>query len=277
MRLVFAYLTCAMDTDNPDSNLPPEENPAPPASGPETEGGAGRNFPSTRWSTVLAAGVDSSPQAESALDRLCRAYWYPLYAYVRRGGRNADQAADLTQGFFEHFLERKAFLRADQARGRFRTYLLTCLKHFLINQAGREQARKRGGDCQTFSLDDDTAEERYRLEPATDLTPDRLYDRRWAIAVLEQARLRLRDDMAAAGKGRQFELLQPFLQEQAIDGAYAQVAGELGLTPNAVGVLVHRFRRQYVEAIRDQVAETVTTAVELDEEMRHLMACLSLH
>ena len=243
-----------------------------PGAAPENAGG----FGATQWSVVLAAGRGDSPEAQAALARLCQAYWYPLYLYVRRQGHSAEDAEDLTQAFFAHFLEKRTFRLADQGRGRFRSFLLTSLKHFLVNEWERAQTQKRGGQCPTISLNDDSAEDRYQLEPAApDLTPDKLFDRRWAITVLEQALERLRQEQASAGKDRQFELLKPFLSQDAPEGGYEQVAAALGLTANAATVAVHRLRHRYRDEIRNQIAETVTTAVELAEEMRHLFAALS--
>ena len=237
-------------------------------------GGAG--FQTTQWSVVLAAGADSSPQAASALDKLCQIYRYPLYAFVRRQGHNPHDAEDLTQSFFAHFLEGKCFRLANQARGRFRSFLLSSLKHFLTNEWERGRAQKRGGQTILISLDATDAEERYKFEPATDLTPDKLFDRRWAIAVLDQALTLLREEQAQAGKLQHFELLAPFLSGDAQNGEYERVAAVLGSTPNGVAVSVHRLRQRYREVIRERVAQTVTTVVELDEEMGHLLAALAL-
>jgi RNA polymerase sigma-70 factor (ECF subfamily) len=233
-------------------------------------------FETTQWSVVLAAGADSSPQAASALERLCQIYRYPLYAFIRRQGRNPHDAEDLTQAFFAHFLQGKCFRFATPERGRFRSFLLTSLKNFLTNEWERGRARKRGGGSTLVSLDDPGAEERYLFEPATDLSPDKLFDRRWAIAVMDQALHILKGEHAESGKQQHFELLAPFLSGDAGDGEYERVAAKLGSNANNVAVSVHRLRQRYREVIRERVAETVTTVVELDEEMQHLLAALAL-
>jgi DNA-directed RNA polymerase specialized sigma24 family protein len=232
-------------------------------------------FETTPWSTVLAAGVDSSAPAHAALARLCRAYWYPLYAYVRRQGANPADAEDITQSFFAHLLQSRIIRRADRSRGTFRTFLLTSLKHFQINNWRRAQAQKRGGQTQVISIHDEGAEERYQLEPVTDLTPDVLFDRRWAITVLAAALEQVRLDHLEAGLEQRFAVLKEFLTETVSDRGYDRAAAALSLTPNAVKVAVLRLRRQYRDAIRDQIAQTVTTSVELEEEMQQLFAALN--
>ncbi len=242
----------------------------------ETLKAGAAGFETTQWSVVLAAAGDSSPQAATALEKLCQIYRYPLYAFIRRQGRNPHDAEDLTQAFFAHFIQGKCFRLACPERGRFRSFLLASLKHFLTNEWERGRAQKRGGGATLVSLDDVGAEERYLFEPATDLTPDKLFDRRWAIAVMDQALQFLKEEHAQAGKQQQFELLAPFLSGDPQAGEYERISTNLGSTPNNVAVTVHRLRLRYREVIRERVAQTVTTVVELEEEMRHLLAALAL-
>ena len=237
--------------------------------------GAEHRFNTTHWSVVLAAGDTRSATALAALEELCRTYWFPLYAYVRRRGNSPEEAQDLTQEFFLQLLEKDSVRRAEPARGKFRSFLLTSLKHFLCNDRERGQTQKRGGQAAILSLNDDSAEERYQLEPATTLTPDKLYDRRWAITILEHALQRIREEEVRAGRENQFDLLKPFLSNDSSGDTYKTVAPKLEMTANAVGVAVHRLRQRYGEEIRNQIAQTVTTAVELEQEMRELFVALS--
>jgi len=232
-------------------------------------------FRTTRWSVVLLAGQGESPQATEALDQLCRTYWYPLYAYVRRKGHNPEDAQDLTQGFFYHLLKKNYLARADPDKGRFRDFLLTGLRHFLINEWDRAQAQKVGGGQIPISLDAKTAETWYGQEPATDTTPETLYERRWALTLLEQALARLRDEQIAEGKARQFELLKSFLSGAAKAGDYDQVAEELGTTRNAVAMAVTRLRKRYRDLVREEVAHTVASPDEVQEELRWLFKVLT--
>ncbi len=239
---------------------------------------AARNpvFATTHWSVVLQAGESHSPQGSAALEKLCRTYWYPLYAFVRRKGRTEEDAKDLTQQFFARLLERKDFQTVDARKGKFRTFLLTSLTHFLSNERDHAQAAKRGGGRTNIPLDGITAEELHRLEPASDLSPDKLFDQRWAMTLLGEAVSQLREEMVAAGKGAQFEQLKSFLTDEAGDGEYAAVAQRLGSTSQSVAVMVHRMRQRYGELVRAEVAHTVSSPTEVEEEMRHLYAALNL-
>jgi len=232
-------------------------------------------FCTTRWSVVLLAGQNDSPQAAEALEKLCRTYWYPLYAYVRRKGHNAADAQDLTQGFFYHLLKKNYLARADPGKGRFRDFLLTGLRHFLINEWDRAQAQKAGAGQIPISLDAKTAETWYGQEPATETTPETLYEKRWALTLLEQALTRLRDEQVAEGKGRQFELLKPFLSSGTKGGAYDRVAKELGTTRNAVAMAVTRLRKRYRELVQEEIAHTVAKPEEVEEERRWLFKVLN--
>ena len=189
----------------------------------------GQWFTTTHWSVVLAACDSASPHATEALEKLCRTYWYPLYAYVRRQGHSPEDAQDLTQAFFERFLERKSWQQARRERGKFRSFLLTSLKHFLINEWKRRVARKRGGGVPLVSLDSVVAERLYSREPADKLTPEKLYERSWALTLLEQAHARLREEYAAEGKSKRFEMADQFLPGASSELSYAEAARQLGV------------------------------------------------
>lgn len=227
-------------------------------------------FSSTHWSTVLQAGAEPSQAAQQALEKLCRTYWRPLYAYVRRCGRTPADAQDLTQDFLARFLEREYVRLATPERGRFRNFLLTCLKHYLINEHGKANALKRGGGHQIIS-DLELVEERFSAEPATEQTPDALYDHGWATALLEQALGKLREEMSGGGKAQTFERLKVFVWGANTTPGYAQAAEQLGLTEGALKVAVHRLRQRFGELLRAEVARTVSTPAEVDKELRYLI------
>lgn len=234
----------------------------------------GSPFLTTHWSVVLAAAGQPSATADEALERLCRAYWYPLYAHVRRRGHDQTEAQDLTQAFFERLLE-KSFLRAaDRNKGRFRSFLLTALDHFLTNEWRRGQARKRGGGKVLFSLDDAANEDRYVHEPRHDETPERLFERRWAFTVLNRAMQRLEAEYAASSKAELFRILKPHIGGDRADLPRSVLAARLGLTENALNLTLFRLRRRYGELIREEIAETVAAPNEVDDELRHLMECI---
>jgi DNA-directed RNA polymerase specialized sigma24 family protein len=231
-----------------------------------------REFATTHWSVILEAGGGASEQADAALDQLCRSYWYPLYAYVRRQGHDAHDAQDLTQGFFARFLERKHVLLADPERGKFRTFLLCSLKHFLIGEWEKSSAVKRGGEHAIFSWDEKTAEGRYLAEPVDGLTPERIYEKRWAVTVLEKVLGRLREKYVAGEKAELFDALKPYVWgDKMVEG---EMVARLGMTEGAVRVAMHRLRENYRELLRNEVAGTVATLAEVDEELRHLAAAL---
>lgn len=237
--------------------------------------GAPRSFCTTHWSLVLAAGQEDSTLAKAALEKLCRTYWYPLYAYVRRRGYAEHDAQDLTQGFFAHLLRQEAFGAVVPGLGKFRSFLLTALKHFLSDEHGRQQAQKRGGGQTDFSLDALEAEHRYQIEPVDGETPDKLFERRWATTVLDGAMERLEREFASTGKGPWFEQLRGFLVERAECRPYAEVAARLGLNEDAARKAVQRLRQSFRKAICDEIAETVGCPCEIDEELRHLWSVLS--
>lgn len=226
-------------------------------------------FGTTRWSVVLAAG-SSDAVAETALERLCRAYWPPIYAFVRRRGHAPSDAQDLTQGFFALLLQREFFADADPHRGRFRTFLLSALTCFLADEQRHATRQKRGGGVVPISLNDDTAEAGYLEIPSPELSPDALFDRRWRLALLQLALDRLEDEFVTAGKSRQFALLKEFLTGPATAGAYEPIARELGLSSRTIAVTIHRMRQRFREAVREEVAQTVSNSVEFDEEINLL-------
>jgi RNA polymerase sigma-70 factor (ECF subfamily) len=240
------------------------------SSGP---GGAG-GFASTHWSTVLAAGQPSSAPAREALATLCRQYWYPLYAYVRRRVRDVAGAQDLTQEFFTQLLEKNYLAVARPERGRFRAFLLTALKHFMANEWDKARAQKRGGGMAAISLDLASGEARYAAEPAHSLTPERLYDHQWALSLLYRVLERLRDEYTRAKKLAQFEKLKVFITPQSAPTSHGEVAGELGMTPGAVTVAAHRLRRRYRELLRAEIAQTVAGPEDVEDEIRRLFAAL---
>lgn len=206
------------------------------------------------------------------MEKLCAIYWYPLYAFVRRRGHSAHDAQDLTQGFFARLLEKKDLASVDRARGRFRSFLLAALEHFLINEWHRARTQKRGGATVLFSFDALDAESRLRHEPATD-SPEQIYDRRWAMTLLDQVMARLRTEMAGAGKLAHFEALKFCLTGERT--AYAEVGARLAMSEGAVKVAVHRLRERYRALLRAEIAETVATPEEIEDELRALLAALS--
>jgi len=232
-------------------------------------------FTTTHWSLVLAAAETSSPRSAAALEDLCRTYWYPLYAYVRRKGHSPEDAEDLVQDFFARFLERHYLASADPGRGKFRSFLLTSLQHFLVNEWRKLRAQKRGGGAFFVGWDEDQTENRYLAEHAEAYTPEKLFEKRWALALLEQVLLRLRAEFAAAGKEAQFESLRLVIWGEKTEPAYAELAARLGLKEGALKVAVHRMRQRYRDLLRAEVAKTVASPVEVDEELRHLISVVS--
>jgi RNA polymerase sigma-70 factor (ECF subfamily) len=247
-----------------------------PASDPFGPPGSadGRQFATTRWSLVAAAGRGPSAESRDALAALCQTYWYPLYAYARRHLPSAHDAQDQTQAFFAELLEKDYLQAADPRRGKFRSFLLTAFKHFLSRQRERDGARKRGGGHSLVSLDFHDGERRYGLEPADPATPETIYERRWALAILEQSLNRLRQEMADAGKEKQFECLKATLEGEGPQESYAQIAGQVGMSEQAVKVAVHRLRRRYQELLRAEIAQTVASAEEVEDELRDLFAAV---
>ncbi len=231
-------------------------------------------FATTRWSLVLAAGGTDDGVASDALEKLCRAYWYPLYVYVRRRGHSPADAQDLTQEFFCRLLARGDFAVAKPEKGRFRSYLLGALKHFLSDQRDKAGAAKRGGGAVIFSLDTEDMEARYANDLASGEPPDREFARRWATAILDQALARLRVEFAGAGKEAMYEVLKPYLSAAPGAGDYEEIARRLEMSSGAVAVAVHRLRQRYGELVRAEIAETVDGPGEVEVELRELFAAL---
>jgi RNA polymerase sigma-70 factor (ECF subfamily) len=231
-------------------------------------------FATTQWSLVASAGKPGTKEASEALSDLCHRYWYPLYAYVRRRVSQVSEAQDLTQEFFARLLEKNALAKAAPERGRFRNFLLASLNNFLANEWDRANAQKRGGGSQPLSLDLNEGESRLTIEPAHNLTPERLYEREWTLTLLRLAMDRLQTECESAGKSRQFELLKGALAGEASSGSYAAAATELEMTEEAIRQAAHRLRRRYREILRAEVAQTVSEPGEIDEELRSLLTTL---
>jgi RNA polymerase sigma factor (sigma-70 family) len=245
-----------------------ESTPSP------AEAGGGR-FRTTHWSAVVRAGQDDASQAEPALSELCQTYWYPLYAYARRQGCTPPEAEDLTQGFFARLLEKNFVARAEQEKGRFRSFLLTLFQRFMANQWRREHRQKRGGYESVISIDANLAESRFGAEPAHPDPPDVLYDRQWAQTVLEQVMLRLQGEYVESGRARLFEHLEPCLARDGSAQPYADIAHRLNLTEAAVKMAVQRLRARYREILREEIGKTVASPEEADAEIRHLFAAFA--
>ena len=228
-------------------------------------------FATTHWSMVVNAGGRHSPEASRALATLCENYWFPIYAFVRRAGRSAEDAQDLTQEFFVRLLEKQFLATADRHKGRFRTFLLTAVKRFLANEQDRIQAQKRGGGRKITSLADLGA--RYCQEPADTLTSERIFEQQWALTLLEQVLARLQAEMAADGKVDLFNALKDHLTGSHATG-YATTAARLGMTEGAVRVAAHRLRQRYRELLREEIAQTVASPDEIEAQIRYLFACL---
>jgi RNA polymerase sigma factor (sigma-70 family) len=230
-------------------------------------------FPTTRWTVVVAAGDPQRKEARSALVSLCEGYWYPLYAYARRRGYPADQAQDLTQEFFIRVLEGRYLDRADPAKGRFRAFILTSLKFFLADERDRDRAQKRGGG-KVEPLEFSSGEDRYQREPAHDETPERIFERRWAVTVLDRVVEKLRDEFVQHGRPEHFDRLKVFLLGQS-DAPYAALALEMNTSEGAVKVAIHRLRKRYRELFRQEIADAVAYPGEVESELRFLAAVLT--
>jgi DNA-directed RNA polymerase specialized sigma24 family protein len=232
-----------------------------------------RWFTTTHWSVVLSAR-EGSPDSEKALQALCLAYWQPLHAYIRRCGNGEHDAQDLTQEFIAQLLAKDFLANVFPHKGKFRSFLLASLKNFLASEHHRSTALKRGGGMKLVPIDADPEEEFLRVEPATHETPESIFERRWAVALMERAFAKLRDEFAAASKAVQFDRLKEYLQADAGRGDYNAAAHELKMSPSAVGVAVHRLRQRFGELIRREIADTVASTEEIDDEMRHLASVL---
>ena len=232
-------------------------------------------FATTHWTVVLAAGRQRSPQAARALEELCRTYWFPLYAYVRRRGYTKEDAEDLTQAFFARLLEKNSFANLDSEKGKFRAFLLASLKHFLANEWDKTQALKRGGGSAPLSLDWQTADTQFQVAVANEPGPDKAFDREWALALLAKVIERLQNECAADGKAKLFEQLKMFLMAGKAESAQREAASALGMEEGAVRVAVHRLRKRYRQLLRDEIANTLADAAMVDEEMRALFGAFS--
>ena len=241
--------------------------------GEERSGGS--KFQTTNWTAVLAAGDTTVPGARDALEKLCRNYWHPLYVFVRRLGHKPEDAQDLTQGFFTHLLQARIISKANPEVGRFRSFLLASLKHFLAHEHERATALKRGGGSFVLSFDQLAPEERWALEPAVAATPEQVFDRRWAIQQIENALLHLGDDYAASGRGPLLDLLKNYVWGDKNTLTLAEIAARLDLTEEAVKKSVQRLRQRFRESLRAEIAKTVATPAQIDEELRHLRAALA--
>lgn len=229
-------------------------------------------FATTRWTIVLAAGQRSTPQSDVALEQLCRTYWYPLYAYVRRRGHTREDAEDLTQGFFAHFLGGQPLAGLSSEKGKFRAFLLASLKHFLANARDHAARQKRGGAAMHLSLDWEDADAKYQCEVMDDASPDRLYDRAWAVTLLERVVDRLRAAYEREDALARFEAFKPFLTVSEAAVSHATVAADLDISEAAARVAVHRLRRRYREMLREELADTLATPAQIQEELGSLFA-----
>jgi RNA polymerase sigma-70 factor (ECF subfamily) len=229
-------------------------------------------FVTTHWSVVLSARDKDSPRSVEALEALCRSYWYPLYAFVRRQGRGPHDAQDLTQGFFARLLEKDYLKSADCEKGKFRTFLLVALKRYLADEWHRQHAQKRGGFAPVVSIDQELAESRFAGELAHQLQPDVLFDRQWAVTLIEHVMTRLQEEYLASGRAKLFEYLRGCLAKDESALPYAEIAARLNLTEPAVKMAVHRLRARYRELLREEIGGTVSSPAEIEEEIRHLFA-----
>jgi RNA polymerase sigma factor (sigma-70 family) len=223
----------------------------------------------------LGAGAEGSADQEKALDKLCQTYWYPLYAFIRRRGYDTPDAQDLTQDFFAQLLKGDMLKKVDQERGKFRSFLLASLKNFLANDWDRNHALKRGGKVSIISWDAQAAEDRYRDEPYHQLTPEKIFEQSWALAVIKTVLERLKEEYGSADKGQLFELIQPILTGDSSTESYVSIASQLGMTEGAVKMAVLRMRRHFAYLLRAEISQTVSDSRELEEEVRHLFTAVA--
>lgn len=231
-------------------------------------------FVTTRWTVVLAAGGHGSAHSARALGELCQTYWYPLYAYVRRQGRSKEDAEDLVQAFFARFLERNYLEGLSAEHGKFRAFLLASLKHFLANEWDKAQRQKRGGGIEHLSLNWQSADERYHLDPPDSATPEKAFDRAWALALLERVIARLEEECVKEGKRELFEQTKGYLMVGEAAIPYARAAEQLKLDEGAIRVVVHRLRKRYREILRDEIGQTLSNPAQVEEELRSLQEAL---
>ncbi len=259
------YLNCSV------SPAPDEVSSTTGIRASEQYGGAA--FTTTHWSVVLEAQGES-PAAREALEKLCRTYWRPIFAFLRRQGLRPDEAEDITQGFFAQLLERKSFDAVRKEKGRLRSYLLGALKYFLVDEQRRAMAVKRGKGQRLISLDELHAEEQINMEPADPMTAEMIYERRWALTVLERVLRQLKDEYAAGGNAALFDSLKQLLPDEPGSPSQADIAARLGMTENAVRQAFYRFRQRYQSLLREEIAHTVATPGDIEDELRHLIAVL---
>ncbi|HOW66695.1 MAG TPA: sigma-70 family RNA polymerase sigma factor [Candidatus Paceibacterota bacterium] len=245
---------------------------APSGKGSEEDETPSGVFATTHWNVVLAVGHTADVQASAALEKLCRTYWYPLYAFVRRQGHSPHDTEDLLQGFFARFLEKHYLGDVNPAKGRFRSFLLAAMKHYLANEWDKAKAVKRGGRIDFLSLEGEAAESRYYEEPVSELTPEKLYEQRWAYELLERVMERLQSEFVASGQGPLFEALKDSLLGERQGVSYADVAVLQGLSEEAVKKRVQRMRKQYQRLLREEIAHTVARPEDVDEEIRYLFS-----
>lgn len=231
-------------------------------------------FATTRWSIVLAAGQSVSPESRRALESLCESYWYPVYAFARRQMPRVEDAQDLTQGFFAHLLDKDAIAKVNPDRGRFRAFLLTAFKNFFANEWHKVHAEKRGGGQRMLSLDFDSGESRFQIEPAHELTPEKLFERRWVLTLLDQVLDSLRSELADEGSALQFEKLKPAIVGQMTGADYELAGASLGMTAAAAKQMAYRMRKRYRELFRLEVARTVGDDSDVDDEIGRLLEIL---
>src|SRR2546421_8672265 len=232
-------------------------------------------FTTTHWSVVLSAADSSAPGAQDALEKLCRTYWYPLYAFVRQRGHDAHDAQDLTQEFFLRLLEKHYLAQVDPHKGKFRSFLMVAVNHFLANEWDRARAAKRGGRGSFLSFDEVAGEKRYALEASVEASPEKIFERRWAMTVLDQVLVHLRHEFEQAGKAQQFEALKIFLSGDKPSASYAELATKLQTTEAALKMAVQRMRRRCNELLREEIAQTVASPEQVEEEIRCLFAAMS--
>ncbi|HEX3798436.1 MAG TPA: sigma-70 family RNA polymerase sigma factor [Verrucomicrobiae bacterium] len=244
-----------------------------PAKTTAASGGRNAAFATTHWSIVLEASRGELVQSAAAMEKLCQRYWYPIYAFVRRRGSDRQEAEDLTQAFFAHLLERDTLKKVDPKKGKFRTFLLASLSHFLANEWDKRQTWKRGGRAQTISLHEANAEEIYGREPIEPATPEKLFDRRWALLLVEAVLARLREEYA--NKPELFTRLEPALTGELSPGWYAEAAASLDMTEGALRVALHRLRRRFGELLRREIGQTVATETDIDDEIRQLFSAMT--
>lgn len=249
-------------------NEPPTDDHAPP------DDATRARFAATSWTNVLAAQQSGSAEAEAALEKLCATYWYPLYAYLRRKGSDPHQAQDLTQEFFYRLIKKNYLGAVDRSRGKFRSFLLAALNHFVSNQRDHDHAAKRGGGHILISLDDEAAEHRFLSEPASKLSPEKIFERNWFLTLFDQAQAQLRAELVATGRAEVFDALKQFLIEDAGEGEYDAIATRLKMTPNAVAVTVHRWRDRYKKLLREEILRTVADPAEIEDELHRFFEVL---